>query len=349
MVIFIVIVLTLVVTTVVAGQKDKTLVCDNNGKFTILIVSDPQCDTVAQWYEAKNELEILVKRAKPDFVLINGDMNSENNIPVDMWDIFISPLTQRNIYWATTNGNHDPFENEYYKMYKSYEYCLNSTVNTTDKNYESSRPMNYVLPIYSSDRKNIVFAIYGMDSGTIDKDGYMGLTTKQINWYKAQSDNLKQLNNGKSVTSILCMHIPLPQTKEMYYSSEKIYGVANEIKFSTKGYTTSKGQRIEKTNIHTSAVKRDNKMLDAILEQGDIKAVIFGHNHRNNFIGSYKGVLLGFAGKISTGCYSDNICRGGRVISFNESNPKKFTTEWLGVTPDAVDQPPIYSNGLIAK
>ena len=72
-------------------------------------MSDPQCDNVTQWHEARNELETLVKKAKPDFVLINGDMNSQNKIPFDMWDLFVSPLTKRNIYWSTTNGNHDPF------------------------------------------------------------------------------------------------------------------------------------------------------------------------------------------------------------------------------------------------
>jgi hypothetical protein len=146
------------------------------------------------------------------------------------------------------------------------------------------------------------------------------------------------------------MHIPLPQTLEMYYGKEcKIYGVANEINFNPKGYVTQNGQKIEQINVHTSSALRDNKMFDAILEQGDIKAVIFGHNHRNNFIGSYKGVLLGFAGKISTGCYSDNVCRGGRVIRFNQSSPQNFTTEWLGCIDGAQDQPPIYNSGEIAK
>ena len=334
----------------VKGENHKKLKCNTSGDFTILIVSDPQCDDESQWYEARNELEILVKKANPDFVLINGDMNSKNEIPPAMWNVFISPLTKRNIYWSTTNGNHDPFKYKNYKLYKSYEYCLNDTVSTTDINYESTRPMNYVLPIYSNDGKKTVFAIYGMDSGGKTENGYEGLTQKQIDWYKTQSNNLKLKNNGNCVTSILCMHIPLPQMLEMYYSDRYIiYGNANEINFNESGYITKQGITIDKINVHTSSVERDNKMFDVLLQQGDVKAVIFGHNHRNNFIGSYNGILLGFAGKISTGCYSDNVCRGGRVIRFNQSAPQNFTVEWLGCVETAINQSPIYSDGTLKK
>lgn len=334
---------------VVKSEKVKKLSCDSNGNFTILIVSDPQCGTPSQWKEARDELETLIKRADPDFVLINGDMNSYNKIPADMWKLFISPLEKEKIYWSTVNGNHDPFNNDYYKMYKSYEYCLNNIVSETDKNYEPGRPMNYVLPVYSNDGKKIVFAIYGMDSGTLNKKGYEGLTKNQIAWYNTQSQNFKLLNGGNAITSILCMHIPLPQTLEMYYGGGKVYGIANEINFNPNGYTTQGGKKIDKINVHTSDIEQDNNMLGEIFKNQDIKAVIFGHNHRNNFIGSYKGVLLGFAGKLSTGCYSDILCRGGRVIRFNESSPDKFTTEWLTSLKTGKDQPPIYSDGSVAK
>lgn len=344
------VILAVALSFVVRSENNNNLMCDENGDFVILVVSDPQCDTKVQWHEARDELETLVKRSSPDFVLINGDMNSYNKIPYDMWDLFVSPLESRGIYWSTTNGNHDPFNHKNYNMYKSYKYCLNDVVSAKDINYESARPMNYVLPVYSNDGECVVFAIYGMDSGSSNKSGYEGITVKQINWYIEQSRQLTMKNGGNVVTSILCMHIPLPQMLEMYYGGEcNIYGVANEIKFNTTGYSTQNGKKIDKINVHTSTPAQDNKMFDAILNQGDIKAVIFGHNHRNNFIGSYKGVLLGFAGKISTGCYSDTVCRGGRVIRLNQKEPQNFTVEWLGSISGAADQPTILSDGTRSK
>lgn len=345
-----VLVFALLFTSGVKSENDKKLLCNKNGDFTILVVSDPQCDTVEQWHEAQRELETLVNRSDPDFVLINGDMNSHNIIPKDMWQMFVTPLEKRNICWSTTNGNHDPFDYKHYKMFTDYNSCLNSTVSTTDINYEKDRPMNYVLPIYSNDGQKIVFMVYAMDSGTKTQDGYTGLTKKQVDWYKNKSEGFKAINNGNAITSILCMHIPLPQMLEMYYGDKKtIYGIANEINYNLKGYVTNDGKQINKINVHTSNINSDAKMFDAILNQGDIRAVFFGHNHRNNFIGSYQGILLGFVGKLSTGCYSDNICRGGRVVRFNESDPQNFTTEWLTSLKTGKDQPRINSDGKIVK
>lgn len=343
-------------------EKQNDVFCDEYGNFTILIVSDPQCDTKSQWYEARDELEALIVRSSPNLVIINGDMNSRNQIPYSMWELFISPITRRNLYWATTNGNHDPFIKRYYKMYKSFDGCLNSTVSQKNKNYEPSRPMNYVIPIYSNDGKKLVFAFYGMDSGTANKYGYDGLTKKQILWYKEQSNLLKEQNGQKAVSSLVCMHIPLTQTIDMFYSSEnkkatpksqgdkyKLFGINNQSGTGLENYTCENGTFINKTFIHTTAKENDRGFFNAVLEQGDVKAIIFGHEHKTNFIGSYNGVLLGFAGKISTGCYSDDLCRGGRVIKFNQNNPEAFTTEWIGALPSSKDQPKIYYDGTLAQ
>lgn len=334
---------------VTAKTEEPTLKCDSDGNFTMLVVSDPQCENNRQWHEAKAELETLVEKCNPDFVLINGDMNSYNDIPSDAWDLFISPLTERQIYWSTVNGNHDPFLYKHYLTFKSNAYCLNSTVPATDKNYEPSRPMNYVLPVFSNDAEKTVFAIYGLDSGTKQNGEYQGVTQKQINWYKSQSDKLKQKNGGKPVTAVICMHIPVPQILETYYSGEtEIYGIANEINFNSNGYRCLNGKKISKINIHTSKTVPYTDIFETALNQGDVKAMFFGHNHRNNFIGSYKGVLLGFVGKLSSGCYSDTLCRGGRVLRFNQNEPENFTTEWIGSLPDCQDQIPIYSTGTPA-
>lgn len=344
------------------AKSEVKLMCDENGDFTILAVSDPQCDNSAQWDEAKAELETLIKRSNPNLILICGDMNTNNKIPKDMWDKFISPAAKRNIYWATINGNHDPFKEKHYKMYTAYDTCLNSKVSILDPNYEAKRPMNYVLPVYSVDGKKPVFAVYLMDTGTLNKKGYEGLTKRQINWYKKQSDNLKKLNGLKPVTSLLCIHIPLPQTIDMYYSMDgggtatekvpgglnKTYGIVNEKNSGIKNYTCENGTKISKTAFWTTAPNNDRGIFKEILKQGDVKAVLFGHAHRTNIIGSYKGVLLGFTGKLSTGCYSDKLCRGGRVIKFNQSNPEKFTVSWFGSLKTSKDQSAIYSDGTIA-
>lgn len=341
------------------NEAEKIVHCDNEGNFTILIVSDPQCDTEKQWYEARNEIEILINKSNPNLVIINGDMNSNNNVSKEMWEIFINPITKRNIYWATTNGNHDFFNYKNYQMYKTYDGCLNSLVNRGNINYETKRPMNYVIPIYSQNKQNIIFAVYCMDTGTNNEYGYEGLTKKQIEWYKTQSE---KLNNNHKVTSIVCMHIPLTQTLDMFYSAGggqatakikgnkyKIYGTTNQDGKAVQNYKCEDGTFVKNSYIHTTAPQNDRGFFNAILENNDVKAVIFGHEHKTNLIGSYKGILLGFAGKLSTGCYSDEFCRGGRIIKFNEKNPENFTTSWIGSMKSSIDQPKIYTNGNLAE
>ena len=343
----------------ILNKKNTKISCDKEGNFKILVVADPQCDTKKQWYEARDELEILIERSNPNFIIINGDINSKNKVPADMWKLFISPITKRNIYWSTTNGNHDPYSEKNYTMYKTYKYCLNNKVDVTDHNYEYNRPMNYVIPIYSNDKQKIVFTIYCMDSGTVNNYGYEGLTKKQINWYKEKSNQLKILNGGKTVTSLLCMHIPLTQTLDMVYSCDSIqnnskylyktYGITNQSGNAIKKYVCENGTVVNNASIHTTAPKNDRGMFKEILNQGDIKVVIFGHEHKTNIIGYYKGVLLGFAGKLSTGCYSDNLCRGGRVIEFNQSAPQNFKVYWIGSMQSSKDQQAIYYDGTTVK
>lgn len=342
--------------------KDK-LFCNKYGNFTILIVSDPQCDNKKQWLEAKNELETLINRSNPDFIIINGDMNSQNQIPDEMWNLFISPIKSRGLFWSTTNGNHDPYTNKNYMLFKSSKNCLNSRVSPADQNYEASRPINYVIPIYSNDGKRVVFAVYGMDSGGVNQYGYEGLTEKQISWYAEQSEKLKNQNDGVAVTSLMCIHIPITQTLDMFYSNKnsniatpkqagglyKVYGVTNQGEQAITNYICENKTEVPQTFLHTTAVQNDRGIFKKILKQQDVKIMVFGHEHKTNIAGSYKGVLLSFAGKLSTGCYSDTLCRGGRVIKFNQNNPQDFTTQWLGSIPSSLDQPAIYSDGTLAK
>lgn len=303
--------------------SDKCLKCNEKGEFTVLIVSDPQCDKDFQWGEAAEELEILVEKEKPDFVLINGDMETNNLISRENWETFIKPITKRNIFWSTVNGNHDPFTEKINRMYMSYDKCLNETVESNDELYEEERPLNYCIPICENNSDKIAFAIYAMDSGKdYDGTGWQGYTPKQVSWYRRCSNELKEENGGKAVTSLMCCHIPFCEIQFM----EVLHGVCNE-------------------NIGRTSNNLNFGTFDAIKEQGDVKIAVFGHSHKINRIGRYEGILLGYAGKISTGSYHDELARGGRIVKFNQNEPRKVVTYWTGVLPTSVDQPEVTSVG----
>ena len=67
-------------------------------------------------------------------------------------------------------------------------------------------------------------------------------------------------------------------------------------------------------------------MFSALVERGDIKAVVNGHDHINTFMVEYKGIKLCQAGKVTTLDYHDETILGARVLTFNGSNPAEVDT-----------------------
>lgn len=292
----------------------QLLACKNDGTFTVLIVADPQCENDAQWREAERELETLTTRAEPDLVVLNGDMETNNRIPKNGFETMIHPLTERSIPFAVVNGNHDPFTDESYSLYRSFPNNMNILVDEGDECFEPTRPANFCLPVYSHDGGRIVFAVYGMDTGDYINGGWDGVTARQVAWYRKTADALR-LQAGVDIPALLCCHIAFAEVRGM----QVLDGIAEEI-----GAVTAK--------------QNDKGLFPAIREKGDVKIAVFGHSHTINQIGVCDGVLLAYAGKLSTGSYHNTACRGGRVVTFSEAEPTIIKTKWLASLSDAKDQ-----------
>ena len=74
-----------------------------------------------------------------------------------------------------------------------------------------------------------------------------------------------------------------------------------------------------------------NGQFDAILKQGDVVAMFFGHDHKNSFELNYKGVDLVNTPGVGFSSYG-GYNRGARVIDIKESDTSAYTTEvitWL--------------------
>lgn len=336
----------------------QPLQCDINGDFKILIVADPHGD----WADSAKNLETLVEKTDPDFVIIHGDiyMSAYGKMNVSGFSTLVEPLTKRGIPWATTNGNHDPYTDEDWATFKSIDGFLGEKVDPSDPNYVAERPVNFVLPVYANDGKTPVFNIWAMDSGRSTESGkYDGVTTTQIDWYKAKSAELRA-KYGKDLTSLMCVHIPPTEMIDLYYSNSngasssvgivgdkyqpiygKIYGTFDGV----TNYTTETGTLISKTAMNATHPSNNRGLVSALLDVNNIDIFIAGHDHANNFIGNYKGILMGFTGRITGETYS----RGGRIVSFNQKNPENFTTEWISLYEGGENQPAIYQNATLAK
>ncbi len=335
----------------------QNLQCDANGDFRILIVADPH----GSWEASAANLETLLTKTNPDFVIIHGDiyMSAYGAMDTDGFNTLVTPLTERGIPWTITNGNHDPYTDSDWATFTSYNGFLGEKVSSSDPNYVAERPVNYVLPIYANDGKTPVFNIWAMDTGKNTSSGkYDGVTAAQIDWYKAKSAELKALY-GKDLAGLMCIHIPPTEMIDLYYSkigggtstvgtagnaNLPIYGQVYGNFAGVTDYTTSTGTFISSTAMNATHPSNNRGLFTAIKETGNINVLISGHDHLNNFIGNYQGILMGFTGRIVDETYS----RGARIIDFNQESPNAFTASWISLYDGGEDQPPIYQDGSIA-
>ncbi len=333
------------------GTKQE-LQCDENGDFKILIVSDIH----GAWDEAKANLETLIKQEDPDFLVINGDTKSPHSAFSNSdFEAMLEPVLSRGIPWTATNGNHDPYDADRWEFYKSLSGFVGENVSEADDNYDSARPTNFMLPIYKNDGKTPVFAVWAMDTGTSSSGKYEGVTDKQIAWYKAKSAEVKE--EYGDLTGLMLLHIPPTEMIDLYYSKteggtaefgevgdayQPIYGgIYSTSAFGVADYTTDTGTVVSSTAMNATHPDNNRGVFSAMKEMGNIDISVSGHDHANNFIGVYKGIMMGFAGRLVGETYS----RGARVIKFNQKSPKSFTTKWIGLNETSEDQPEIESDG----
>jgi hypothetical protein len=84
-----------------------------------------------------------------------------------------------------------------------------------------------------------------------------------------------------------------------------------------------------------------------MLECGDVMGIFVGHDHENDYIGSYHGIALAY-GRFSGGRNTyGSLTRGARVIVLKE-NKREFDT-WIREKGGNVLYPCTYNNSHINK
>lgn len=199
-----------------------------NGKFKILMLSDIQ-ETLDYDRRTLKGIDKIIEIEKPDLVILGGDncdgtvLKTEEELRKYL-EIFSIPMESRKIPWAHVFGNHDHDievdDIKKQKIYEEYEYCISKH---TENIYGTT---NFVLPIIYSNKNEIAFNIWGLDSNNliantdmpIDKN--INLLKKpsiscrwdivhfeQLMWYWNSSREIEEYCN-KKIHGILFMHIP---------------------------------------------------------------------------------------------------------------------------------------------
>ena len=105
----------------------------------------------------------------------------------------------------------------------------------------------------------------------------------------------------------MAFHIPLQESWTAWQNREAL------------GYTGEKREDICASPINSG-------LFSAIHMRGDVKAIINGHDHINDFMVNYGGVKLCYGSSFTKNAYSHADMHGSRVFVIKESNPADIET-----------------------
>lgn len=332
-----------------------------DGTFKIVQFNDTQDDELTD-RRTVELIEKVLDQEKPDFVVINGDVitgGCETRLAVKQAiNNVVWPMESRRIPWAITYGNHDEDslpqsgvdEAGMLAIYRSYEYNVNaeSTQGVTGTS-------NTIVTIASAAKKNReAFALWLMDSGryapeAIDGQDFAGypawdwLRMDQVAWYREQSQQLER-RRGRTVPGLMFLHIALWEHRFMWWGGVDTRTEADAARGRARHGIVGERNEDECPGPFNSG------MFNAILERGDVKGVFVGHDHINDYVGDYYGVMLGYAPGTGFGAYGldgadRNRLRGGRVFELTEAGEevtiatRGVYARDLGIDLTANDQP----------
>ena len=329
-----------------------------NGKFKIMQVSDPQ----DMHYPRRSMLKMLDKAydtLKPDLVVFTGDNVLSNHLldarfgnkkvaegyeatkkrMKESLRIILEPLEKRGIPFAMIFGNHDDMccmtKEEIIDLYREYS-CF---VGLTDTYGFGDIGTHNVL--INSDGLP-VFNLWMMDTSRVDKEldkGFEGVTTDAVEWYVNKSNELKEKNGGKPMPSLMFQHIPMSEIDDCVEECDPDADGAIRM-YDEDKYIRLKPEKINSGRLYepTPGCKENYGQFDAVKQQGDVLAVVYGHHHMNMFDITHDGVRMIQTPAASFRCYGNSL-RGVRMFELDEKIPDTFSTthytyfDLMGKTP----------------
>lgn len=312
-----------------ALESKHELRFDSNGNFKIMVLADLHLQAWGLSEGMANAIRTLLDREDPDLIIFTGDNVADANVNTD--EILkatllqvVSYIEERKIPWMHVFGNHDA-EHGYTKeqqqaVYESFDYCISK-----HGNEGLTGVGNYVVPVYGADG-TVKFAIWGLDSGAYlsaeDKAAlfptesaftdypraiYDYIHQDQIEWYVDISKRLQAANDGTPVPGLMAFHIPLQETYTAWVNREDL------------PHTGEKNEGV-------AASSYNSGLFAALHARGDVKAVVNGHDHINDFMVEYGGIKLCYSSTVSTNTYHDATMFGSRVFVINEQAPNEINT-----------------------
>lgn len=321
-----------------SAENDTKLRFGDDGKFRILHICDIQ-DGPFLLKVTSDFIKGAIEETQPDLVILGGDNVSGGSCTTKVLtsvaiDGFMSIFEDAGIPVAMVFGNHDAeglaTREDMMKMYEKYDCFIGCA------GEDLSGCGNYNVPIYSADGEKILYNLWMIDSLNYnsvedsfyennfyenDLGGYAAVHKDQIDWYVKTSNELKAQNGGEPVPSMMFQHIVVP---EIFDALVKVpEGTAG----SVGGWVLPEGAKGELGETPCPPAYT-NGQFDAVLQQGDVVAMLFGHDHKNTFELTHKGVDLITTPGVGFSSYG-NHTRGARIIDLDVNDLSSYETELI--------------------
>ena len=300
----------------------------------ILILADPQ-DTDHPQETMLKLLNAALDEANPDLVVFLGDMIHGSSVHgreavEKAIDAIVRPVTERNIPFTLVFGNHDDqcglSNKEQLEIYRSYPGCLAAD----EENIPGCG--NHYLQIENPIMPQSPIVLWFLDSGTYAEPGkgtYGYVTEAQNEWMLRQDALLK--THYDAPASYVFQHIPVPQ----------VYDMLQTVPFFTHGAVTCYGPNFGKWYLPNPdfiwagslgegpcSSEYDSGEFAAWKTMG-VRAAFFGHDHLNDYCGTYEGIDLITTSGLGFYLYGKGDEHGARVITIHAEKPMDYETHML--------------------
>lgn len=283
------------------GQDHFNIQIDRStsSPITILQVTDLHLGSTheGKWkrdLETCRRIKKLVDTYDPDMIAITGDLFDGNKphgtllaaYAVNFFDSLERP-------WLFAFGNHDP-EGGFGRADIAMVFAESEwgVLGKHPVNNKWKEKYDYVVDVTVKGEEKPVWQIFGFDSGS--EKGYRSIKEDQLKWYRDKSVNTMDKYKEK-VRAISIFHIPLIEFQYLQDDDTiKKYGFSEE-----KVYYEEDDGSVYKT----------------FLDVGNMEAVFSGHDHYNNYWGTYKGGIILAYGYISGVATKYAWPPGGKLIT----------------------------------
>ncbi|MBR4205642.1 MAG: metallophosphoesterase [Clostridia bacterium] len=316
-----------------------------DGEFKVIGFTDTHLDHNKE--KGNVTMEYIIRNIvneKPDLVVFVGD-NVTSSFNGRRAKQLCEVMEELGVYWTAVLGNHEGdnawsiSREKMVKLFASYSHCLieadakhtsdgdevwgegNHVINLIDSQGKIARSLFFFDGGNEMSEADLEAYAAEIEAGTGRKDDYV--KPSQIKWYRETVADLERIGGG-DVKSTVFVHIPLPEYKTAY---EELTGETEVSPTSVPVYDTPNengdylimGQRRE--GICCSG--HNGGLFDALLDVGSTDLVVCGHDHVNDFVLSYRGIVLSYnepSGYSSYNLYtkklSDDLLQGYTCYTF---------------------------------